>query len=271
HGVFGDALVGLVVDADARRPEDPRRLLLLVTARATRIGRVQSDGALVVDELDAPRLAAGAGTCEAIGRGLEETFEAFDLQLQLRPREDVAVTADDDMSARPGLIVSLVVGQAIGANDDRAAPEFDVADGFGVEVGAAVDFPGAQDDGKLSARLAARRRLQGGRLAQFDARGRTRRCAGRGRRARLGEAGLRTSDRQDEDDRLQQRARGPAPYRPALNRACRLNPESLASGLTHEATAERGLKRQEARSRLPRADAAGRGRCRPAERAGIDL
>src|ERR1019366_3810293 len=155
HGVFGDALVGLVVDADARRPEDPRRLLLLVTARATRIGRVQSDGALVVDEFDSPRLAAGAGTCEAIGRGLEETFEAFDLQLQLRPREDVAVTADDDMSARPGLIVSLVVGQAIGANDDRAAPEFDVADGFGVEVGAAVDFPGAQDDGKLSARLAA--------------------------------------------------------------------------------------------------------------------
>jgi hypothetical protein len=287
HRVLGDAFVDLVVDADARRPQDPHRLAVAVGARATRVGGVQGNGALIVDELDARRLAAGAGAREAIGRRPEEAFEALDLELQLGTREDVAVTADDDVAGRPGQIVGLVVGQAVGADDDRAAPELDVADRLGVEVGAAVDLAGAQDDRQLARRVAARRCLQGRRLAQLDARGGAGRGGGLGRRdgrgagrstgrnpgrgVRLGPDDVRGSGHPHGGGGLPPDARGPMPHRATCHEARRSNSDGLAKGLAHEAAAELKAEAPQGAKPASAGGAAGRGRCRPAGRARIDL
>ena len=93
------------------------------------------------------------------------------------------------MAAGPGQIVGLIVGQSIGTQHDGAAPELDVADRFGVEFGTTVDLAGAQDDGQLPGRFAARRCLQRRRLAKLDPGGRA--CRG-GRRCRSGRRSARS-------------------------------------------------------------------------------
>ena len=80
-------------------------------------------------------LAAGAGAREAVGRGAKEALEALDLQLQLGTAEDVAVAADHDLAGGPRQVLGLVVAEVVGVDDDRAAPELDVAFGHGIEVG----------------------------------------------------------------------------------------------------------------------------------------
>ena len=144
HRAVGDAFVGLVVDVDAAGLEDPGRVG--VFGGAARIRGVERGRALVVDELDPRRLAAGAGAGEAIGRATKEALEALDLELQLRAEEDIAVAAHDDVAGRLGEIFGLVVVQPVGADDDRAAPELDVAHSLGVDIGATAQFAGTQDD-----------------------------------------------------------------------------------------------------------------------------
>ena len=156
HRVAGDAGAGLVVGLDAPGLQDPRRVGVVGTA--ARVGGVDRDRPLLVEELDQRRLAAGVGAFEAIGRAAKEALEALDPKLQLGPEEDVALAADDDVAGGAREILGLVVGQPVGADHDRAAAELDVADGLGVEVGPAAHLARLQDDRQLLAGVAARRR-----------------------------------------------------------------------------------------------------------------
>ena len=195
---MGDAGAGFVVGVDPAGLQDPGRVGIV--GAAARIGGGEGNRPLIVDELDALCLAAGVGPGEAIGRAAEEAFEALDLELQLGAEENIAVAADDDVACRAGQVFGLVVAQPVGADDDRAAPELDVAHRFGIEVGATAQLAGAQDDRQLLGRVAARRRLQRPGTAQHEAgrrAGRARRAGGRGSGGRRGLSGCSTrQDRQ---------------------------------------------------------------------------
>ena len=195
HGAFGDAFVGLEVELDPRGLEQPVGAARVV-GRAARVGGADRLRALLVDEVDALGAPACARARKEIGRVEEVALEALHAQLQLAAGVDVSVAADAHVAACAREVIGMFVAQLIGADDHAAAAKLGVAAGHGLEVGAAADFVGTQNDRQRLARLATRRRAQ---LRHASQR--------RGRVGHLRERGRHERERQRERSLVDQRKR----------------------------------------------------------------
>ena len=145
-------------------------------------------------------------------------------------------------------------------DDDRAAPELDLAVGLGVEVGPAAQLARAQDDRQLPRRLAARRRLQLVGAAQRDAGAGAARAAAARDGAALRADAAPTAQAARRQRRRRQRAASPAGA--PTGAAAFAGPDRRAAG-RGESGRRRSARPAFAGGRCRTGGAAGAGRAAP--------
>lgn len=173
HRAIGLALVGGQVHAQPPGRDLPVGLLVL-HRRAARVGALGGAQVLAIDEVDDLGLARTAGRAEEEARRQELAFEAAHIQPQRRAREDIAPVADVDVAIGLGQVLDDAVVQRIGTQQQLAIAQLDTARPFRLLVGLSRQLAGADDQGRLVARLdrgtehaaasQQQRRLIGGRL-----------------------------------------------------------------------------------------------------------
>ena len=159
HRPFGDAFVGLEVDAHTVGREQPVGIARAI-ARAAGVGGVHRRRARRVDELEALRSTARAGAPQRELRLQKEALEALQLQLQFRAPVVVAVAADAHVAFGVGTVLRAVVGDSIGTDHRAGAAELHLAFGHRIEVGPRLQTIGPHHDRTRARSVSARRRRQ---------------------------------------------------------------------------------------------------------------